>query len=245
MEDFYLSGGIPQVLKELKELLFTDCVTVTGKTVGENIENHFYSFKPNRDIVKTAAEPFGVGTGVAVLRGNLAPDTCVTKPSAIHPSQHKFTGKALVFDSEEKANEAIAWQKITGGTVLVIRYEGPKGGPGMREMFSAMKLLYGLGLGTSTAVVTDGRFSGTNNGCFVGHVSPEAAEGGPLAIVENGDEITIDIPGRVLTLHVSDEEIQNRLKKWTPPKNKHTKGYLSRYAKMAQSASKGGILKLD
>jgi dihydroxy-acid dehydratase len=245
MEHFYLSGGIPQVLKELKDVLFMNCMTATGKTMGENIENYPYSFPPNREIVKTAAEPFGVGTGVAILRGNLAPDTCVTKPSAIHPSQHKFTGKALVFDSEEEADQAIAAQQVTPGTVVVIRYEGPKGGPGMREMFSAMKLLYGFGLGTSTAVVTDGRFSGTNNGCFVGHISPEAAEGGPLAIVQNGDEITIDIPARALTLHVSDEEIKKRLQNWTPPKPKYKKGYLSRYERMALSASKGGIAILE
>lgn len=243
MEDFYRSGGIPQVLKELKDLLFRDCMTATGKTMGENIENYPYTFTPNREIVKTATEPFGVGTGVAILRGNLAPDTCVTKPSAIHPSQHKFTGQALVFDSEEEANAAIIAGKPTPGTVIVIRYEGPKGGPGMREMFSSMKLLYGLGLGLSTAVVTDGRFSGTNNGCFVGHVSPEAAEGGPIAIVENGDSITIDIPGQTLTLHLSEEEIRKRLEKWTPPQPRFTQGWLSRYEKMAQSASKGGVLK--
>jgi dihydroxy-acid dehydratase len=245
MEDFYLSGGIPQVLAELKGSLFMDCMTVTGQTMGDNIKDYPRSFQPNREIIKTVEDPFDVGAGVAILRGNLAPDTCVTKPSAIHPSQHTFTGKALVFDSEEEADEAIAAERVTPGTVIVIRYEGPRGGPGMREMFSAMKLLYGFGLGTSTAVVTDGRFSGTNNGCFVGHVSPEAAEGGPLAIVENGDRITIDIPNRVLTLHVSDEEIQNRLKEWKQPRVKYTKGHLSRYAKMAQSASKGGILKLD
>ncbi|MDR3331604.1 MAG: dihydroxy-acid dehydratase [Synergistaceae bacterium] len=245
MEDFYRSGGIPQVLKELEDSLFKDCMTVSGKTMGENIESYPYSFKPDRELIKTADRPFGVGTGVAILRGNLAPDTCVSKPSAIHPSQQVFTGKALVFDSEEEANEAIIAERVKAGGVVVIRYEGPKGAPGMREMFSAMKLLYGFGLGTSTAVVTDGRFSGTNNGCFVGHISPEAAEGGPLAIVQDGDEITIDLPNRALTLHVPDQEIQDRLKKWTPPMPKYTKGHLSRYAKMAQSASKGGILKLD
>lgn len=245
MQDFYLSGGIPQVLKELEKVLFADCMTATGHTMGENIKSYPYMFKPDREIIKTAAEPFGTGTGVAILRGNLAPDTCVTKPAAIHPSQHLFTGKAVVFDSEEAANEAIAAQKVKSGEVVVIRYEGPKGGPGMREMFSAMKLLYGLGLGTTTAVITDGRFSGTNNGCFVGHISPEAAEGGTLAIVEDGDGITIDIPGRVLTLNVPDEEIKRRLNNWKPPELKYKKGHLSRYAKMAQSASTGGILKLD
>ena len=245
MQDFYLSGGMPQVLKELEPLLFTDCMTATGQTMGENIKNYPYIFKPDREIIKPVSEPFGTGTGVALLRGNLAPDTCVTKPAAIHPSQHLFTGKAVVFDSEEAATEAIVAEKIKSGDVVVIRYEGPKGGPGMREMFSAMKLLYGFGLGTTTAVITDGRFSGTNNGCFVGHISPEAFAGGPLAIVENGDEITIDIPNRVLTLHVSDEAIERRFKDWKAPELKYKKGHLARYAKMAQSASTGGILKLD
>ena len=244
MQDFYLSGGMPQVLKELEPLLFTDCMTATGQTMGENIKNYPYIFKPDREIIKPVSEPFGTGTGVAILRGNLAPDTCVTKPAAIHPSQHLFTGKAVVFDSEEEATKAIVAEKIKSGDVVVIRYEGPKGGPGMREMFSAMKLLYGFGLGTSTAVITDGRFSGTNNGCFVGHISPEAFAGGPLAIVENGDEITIDIPNRVLTLHVSDEAIERRFKDWKAPELKYKKGHLARYAKMAQSASTGGILKL-
>ena len=245
MQDFYLSGGMPQVLKELEPLLFTDCMTATGQTMGENIKNYPYIFKPDREIIKPVSEPFGTGTGVAILRGNLAPDTCVTKPAAIHPSQHLFTGKAVVFDSEEAATEAIVAEKIKSGDVVVIRYEGPKGGPGMREMFSAMKLLYGFGLGSTTAVITDGRFSGTNNGCFVGHISPEAFAGGPLAIVENGDEITIDIPNRVLTLHVSDEAIERRFKDWKAPELKYKKGHLARYAKMAQSASTGGILKLD
>ena len=245
MQDFYLSGGMPQVLKELEPLLFTDCMTATGQTMGENIKNYPYIFKPDREIIKPVSEPFGTGTGVAILRGNLAPDTCVTKPAAIHPSQHLFTGKAVVFDSEEEATKAIVAEKIKSGDVVVIRYEGPKGGPGMREMFSAMKLLYGFGLGTTTAVITDGRFSGTNNGCFVGHISPEAFAGGPLAIVENGDEITIDIPNRVLTLHVSDEAIERRFKDWKAPELKYKKGHLARYAKMAQSASTGGILKLD
>ena len=245
MQDFYLSGGMPQVLKELEPILFTECMTATGCTMGENIKNYPYIFDPNREIIKPISEPFGTGTGVAILRGNLAPDTCVTKPAAIHPSQHLFRGKAVVFDSEEEATKAIVAEKIKSGDVVVIRYEGPKGGPGMREMFSAMKLLYGFGLGTSTAVITDGRFSGTNNGCFVGHISPEAFAGGPLAIVENGDEITIDIPNRVLTLHVSDDAIERRFKDWKAPELKYKKGHLARYAKMAQSASTGGILKID
>ncbi len=154
-------------------------------------------------------DPWSKEGGLAVLRGNLAPNTAVTKPAAIHPDMHTFTGKAHCFDSEEAANEAILQGKVIAGEVVVIRYEGPKGGPGMREMYKAMKLLYGRGLALTTALITDGRFSGTNNGCFVGHISPEAAEGGPLAVVENGDEITIDIAERKLHLNLSDLEIQN------------------------------------
>ena len=173
------------------------------------------------------------------MRGNLAPNTAITKPAAIKPEMHKFTGKAHCFDSEEAANQAILDGKVEEGEVVVIRYEGPKGGPGMREMYIAMKLLYGRGLALKTALVTDGRFSGTNNGCFVGHISPEAAEGGPLAIVRDGDPITIDIPGRNLHLHVSDEEIRKRLAAWKRPEPKFKKGYLALYSRLAESATRG------
>ena len=166
----------------------------------------------DRRIIKTLAEPWSDGRRIwRSCSGNLAPNSAITKPAAIKPEMHTFTGTARCFDSEEEANEAILDGKVQPGEVVVIRYEGPKGGPGMREMYIAMKLLYGRGLALSTALVTDGRFSGTNNGCFVGHVSPEAAEGGPLAVVEDGDTITIDIPNRGLHLHVSDEEIAARL----------------------------------
>jgi len=181
--------------------------------------------------------------GVAVLRGNLAPNTAITKPAAIKPEMHTFTGKARCFDSEEAANQAILDGKVQPGEVVVIRYEGPKGGPGMREMYIAMKLLYGRGLALTTAVVTDGRFSGTNNGCFVGHVSPEAAEGGPLAVVEDGDTITIDIPNRGLHLHVTDAEIAARLAKWQRPEPKIKRGYLALYSRLAESADKGAIIR--
>jgi dihydroxy-acid dehydratase len=177
------------------------------------------------------------------LRGNLAPDTGITKPAAIVPEMHEFTGRARCFDSEEAAIAAILEGKVQAGEVVVIRYEGPKGGPGMREMFTAMKLLYGRGLALKTAVVTDGRFSGTNNGCFVGHVSPEAAEGGPIAIVEDGDTITIDVPNRRLHLHVSDEEIEARLARWQRPEPKFKRGYLALYARLAESADKGAIIR--
>ncbi len=174
--------------------------------------------------------------------GNLAPNTAVTKPAAIVHEMHKFTGKGRCFDPEERANQAIMEGRVQEGEVIVIRYEGPKGGPGMREMYTAMKLLYGRGLALKTAVVTDGRFSGTNNGCFVGHISPEAAEGGPLAVVEDGDLITIDIPDRSLHLHISDEEIQSRLARWQRPNPKFKRGYLALYARLAESADKGAII---
>ncbi len=177
------------------------------------------------------------------MRGNLAPNTAITKPAAIVPEMHTFTGKARCFDSEEMANEAIMEGRVKAGEVLVIRYEGPKGGPGMREMYKAMKLLYGKGLALKTAVITDGRFSGTNNGCFVGHISPEAAEGGPIAVIEDGDTITIDIPNRSLHLSISDEEIAGRLSRWQRPDPKVKRGYLALYARLAESADKGAIIK--
>ncbi len=244
MEDFYFSGGIPQVMKELAPLLETDAMTVTGKTVGENLQTWHFD-KVNRDIIKTLDEPFSRFGGIAVLEGNLSPEGCITKPSAIKPAMHYFKGRARVFDGEEDAEKAILGGKINKGDVVVIRYEGPKGGPGMREMYKAMKYLYGMGLAEHTALITDGRFSGTNNGCFVGHISPEAAEGGPIALVEDGDEITIDIPGRKITLHVSEEVLAERRKTLVMPKPKYTKGYLAVYAKMAASASRGAVIEIE
>ena len=244
MEDFYFSGGIPQVMKELAPLLETDAMTVTGKTVGENLQTWHFD-KVNRDIIKTLDEPFSRFGGIAVLEGNLSPEGCITKPSAIKPSMHYFKGRARVFDGEEEAEKAILGGRINKGDVVVIRYEGPKGGPGMREMYKAMKYLYGMGLAEHTALITDGRFSGTNNGCFVGHISPEAAEGGPIALVEDGDEITIDIPGRKITLHVDGDVLAERRKTLLMPKPKYTKGYLAVYAKMAASASRGAVIEIE
>jgi len=238
--DFHQAGGVSAVMKELLPILHGDALTVTGKTVAENIAA---VATPNRAIIKTMADPWSKGGGLAVLHGNLAPNTAVTKPAAIQPDMHTFTGKAHCFDSEEAANEAILQGKVIAGEVVVIRYEGPKGGPGMREMYKAMKLLYGRGLALTTALITDGRFSGTNNGCFVGHISPEAAEGGPLAIVKNGDEITIDITERKLHLNLSDIEIQNRLAKWQRPAPKFKSGYLALYSRLAESADKGAIIR--
>ena len=238
--DFHQAGGVPAVMKEILSLLHGNALTVSGKSVSENVAK---AEVLNRGIIKTLADPWSRGGGLAVLRGNLAPSSAITKPAAIKPEMHKFTGQAHCFNSEEAANQAILDGKVVEGEVVVIRYEGPKGGPGMREMYIAMKLLYGRGLALKTALVTDGRFSGTNNGCFVGHISPEAAEGGPLAIVQNGDLITIDIPGRKLHLHVSDEEIQERLAGWNRPEPKFKKGYLALYARLAESADKGAIIR--
>ena len=238
--DFHHAGGVPAVMKEILSILHSDAMTVTGKIVAENVAQAKIR---DSSIIRTMANPWSQGGGLAILRGNLAPNTAITKPAAIVPEMHKFTGKARCFDSEEAANQAILDGKVQEGEVVVIRYEGPKGGPGMREMYTAMKLLYGRGLALKTAVVTDGRFSGTNNGCFVGHISPEAAEGGPIAIVKDGDRITVDIPNRSLHLHVSDEEIKARLAKWQRPKPKFRKGYLALYARLAESADKGAIIK--
>jgi dihydroxy-acid dehydratase len=243
MEDFWRAGGIPRVMDRLKFLLDMDVLTCTGKTMQENIDGYQYRFPENDEIIKTVDEPFDVSGGLAVLRGNLAPNTGISKPTAIDPSVRQFTGTAVVFDSEEEASRAILDGKIEEGDVVVIRYEGPKGGPGMVEMYRALKYLHGMGLHTSTALVTDGRFSGTNNGCFVGHVSPEASEGGPIAIVENGDKISIDVINGTIHLHVSDDEIEERLKNWQEPEPKVTKGYLSLYSRSASSADEGAIIK--
>ncbi len=237
--DFHSAGGVPAVMKQLLPLIHDDALTVNGRTMGENAAE---APDPEGTVIRSFEEPWGASGGLAILKGNLAPDTGITKPAAIVPEMHTFTGKARCFDSEETANAAILEGRVQAGEVVVIRYEGPKGGPGMREMYTAMKLLYGRGLALSTAVVTDGRFSGTNNGCFVGHVSPEAAEGGPLAIVEDGDTITIDVPNRSLHLHVSDEEIAERLSRWKPRAPKFKRGYLALYSRLATSASRGAVI---
>jgi dihydroxy-acid dehydratase len=243
MEDLWKAGGIPRVMDRLQTLLHMDVMTCTGKTMKENINNYSYPFPENNEVIKTVDQPFSTSGGLAVLRGNLAPKTGISKPAAIDPSVWQFTGTAVVFESEEGANQAILDGKIKSGDVVVIRYEGPKGGPGMVEMYRALKYLYGMGLHKSTAVVTDGRFSGTNNGCFVGHISPEAAEGGPIAIIENGDKISIDVIKGTLHLHVSDGEMERRLKNWERPEPKVKKGYLNLYSKLASSADEGAIIK--
>ena len=232
-------------MENLQTMLETDAMTVTAHTLAENIASHKYRYPATGLVNHTMDDPFGYTGGVAVLRGNLAPDTGITKPGAFDKSLHHFEGEAICFDSEEAAEEAILAGKVRDGHVVVIRYEGPKGGPGMREMYKAMKYLYGRGLSKTTALITDGRFSGTNNGCFVGHISPEATEGGPIAIVHDGDRIVIDIESRRLDLMVPQEEIDARLKAWKRPEPKFKKGWLGLYCKIAASGSEGAVLKFE
>lgn len=238
--DFYTSGGVPAVMGELISLMETDTPTVTGQTMGKNLKGWS---SPDDEVIKTLENPFSRTGGLAVLHGNLAPDSAVTKPAAIDPSMLFFKGKARVFDSEQDANDAVMAGKILKGDVMVIRYEGPKGGPGMPEMFKALKLLHGMGLAKEVALVTDGRFSGTNNGCFIGHISPEAMEGGPIAMVKNGDEIAIDIPGKSIEINISSTEMEKRTRQWVQPEPRVSGGYLNLYSRLASSAATGAIIK--
>ncbi len=238
--DFHESGGVPVVMNEIVSLLHKEEMTVTGRTIGENIYGHP---SPDNDVIKTFENPFSTNGGLAVLHGNLAPDSAVTKPAAIRSDMLTFSGPARVFDSEAEANSAIMANAVQPGDVVVIRYEGPKGGPGMPEMFKAMKLLHGLGLSDMVALVTDGRFSGTNNGCFIGHISPEAMEGGSIALVKNGDIISIDIPGKRLDLKVPEVELDRRRTKWHAPPLRVSSGYLYLYSRLAESADKGAIIR--
>jgi dihydroxy-acid dehydratase len=242
MEDFHRAGGVPKVMLELGDLLDTSVPTCTGATLAENLENYRFLHEPNGEVIKTRGAPFSPTGGIAVLRGNLAPDTGITKPGAFAAHLRVFSGPAQVFDCEEDANDAILSGKIEPGSVVVIRYEGPKGGPGMREMYKAMKYIYGRGLNETTALITDGRFSGTNNGCFVGHISPEAADGGPIALVEDGDLIHIDVPAGSLSFAVSEEELRRRKERWTPPSKEIPRGYLRVYSRLASSADKGAVI---
>lgn len=244
MEDFYHAGGIPQVMREIKTCLNLDVMTVSSFTLGEELNKRTYG-KTHREVIKTMEDPFSTFGGIAIVEGNLAPHGGITKPSAIKKEMHLFKGVAKCFNSEEAAEEAILSKKIQPNDVLVIRYEGPKGGPGMREMYKAMKYLYGIGLAESTAIITDGRFSGTNNGCFVGHISPEASEGGPIALIEDGDEITIDIPKGSITLHVDEATLDQRRQGWIKPKKKIPSGILRLYAKLASSANEGASMVID
>ena len=241
MEDLNAAGGVYAVMNELnkKGLLYTDLITATGKTVGENIEGCV-----NRDpsVIRPVENPYSETGGIAVLKGNLAPDTGVVKRSAVVPEMMVHEGPARVFDCEEDAIDAIKGGKIVAGDVVVIRYEGPKGGPGMREMLNPTSAIAGMGLGSTVALITDGRFSGASRGASIGHVSPEAAVGGPIALVEEGDVIKINIPENKLEMAVSDEELEARRAKWQPREPKVTTGYLARYAKMVTSGNRGAIL---
>lgn len=243
MEDLNEAGGVWVVMKELADigLLNTDCMTVTGKTVGENIKNAV-----NRDpeVIRPVDNPYSKTGGLAVLKGNLAPDGSVVKRSAVVDEMMVHEGPARVFDCEEDAIAAIKGGKIVEGDVVVIRYEGPKGGPGMREMLNPTSAIAGMGLGSSVALITDGRFSGASRGASIGHVSPEAAVGGPIALVEEGDIIKIDIPNMKLELDVSDEVLAERKAKWQPREPKVTTGYLKRYAALVTSGNRGAILAL-
>ena len=243
MEDLNEAGGVYAVMNELnkKQLLYTDLITVTGKTVGENIAG---CVNRNPQVIRPIDNPYSEIGGIAVLKGNLAPDTAVVKRSAVVPEMMTQEGPARVFDCEEDAIDAIKGGKIVAGDVVVIRYEGPKGGPGMREMLNPTSAIAGMGLGASVALITDGRFSGASRGASIGHVSPEAAVGGPIALVEEGDRIRIDIPGNRLEVLVSDEEMAARKAKWQPREPKVTTGYLARYAKMVTSGNRGAVLEI-
>ena len=243
MEDLNEAGGVYAVMKELADigLINTDCMTVTGKTVGENIKN---AVNKNPEVIRPVDNPYSKTGGLAVLKGNLAPDGGVVKRSAVVDEMMVHEGPARVFDCEEDAIAAIKGGKIVAGDVVVIRYEGPKGGPGMREMLNPTSAIAGMGLGSSVALITDGRFSGASRGASIGHVCPEAAVGGPIALVEEGDIIEINIPANTLNVRVSDEEMARRKAAWTPREPKVTTGYLARYAALVTDASKGAVLQV-
>lgn len=243
MEDLNEAGGIYAVMKEISKLglLHLDCMTVTGKTVGENIA---HAVNLDSEVIRPVENPYSKTGGIAVLRGNIAPDSCVVKRSAVAPEMLKHSGPARVFDCEDDAIAAIKGGKIVDGDVVVIRYEGPKGGPGMREMLNPTSAIAGMGLGSTVALITDGRFSGASRGASIGHVAPEAAVGGPIALIQEGDIIDIDINANTINARVSDEEFAHRKKTWKPRINE-AKGYLARYRQLVTSAPEGAILSTD
>ena len=243
MEDLNEAGGVYAVMKELTKLglLHTDLLTCTGKTIAENIE-HAYNLNP--EVIRPVENPYSTTGGIAVLKGNIAPDGGVVKRSAVVPEMMVHTGPARVFDCEEDAIDAIKGGKIVAGDVVVIRYEGPKGGPGMREMLNPTSAIAGMGLGSSVALITDGRFSGASRGASIGHVSPEAAVGGPIALIEEGDLICVDIPANTLNVLISDEEMEERRKNFVPKPEKEVSGYLKRYRSLVTSGNKGAILEV-
>ena len=243
MEDLNEAGGIYAVMNEINKLglLKTDIITCTGKTVAENIAG---AVNRNPEIIRTVDNPYSTTGGIAVLRGNLAPDSCVVKRSAVAPEMLRHSGPARVFDCEEDAMDAINGGRINDGDVVVIRYEGPKGGPGMREMLNPTSAIMGRGQGGTVALITDGRFSGATRGASIGHVSPEAAVGGPIALVRDGDIIDIDINANTLNVRLTDEELAARRSEWTPREPKITTGYLARYASLVTSGNRGAILEI-
>lgn len=243
MEDLNEAGGVYAVMNELnkKNLLYTDLITATGKTVGENITG---CINKDPEVIRPIDNPYSKTGGIAVLKGNLAPDSCVVKRSAVVEEMMVHEGPARVFDCEEDAIDAIKGGKIVAGDVVVIRYEGPKGGPGMREMLNPTSAIAGMGLGSSVALITDGRFSGASRGASIGHVSPEAAVGGPIALVREGDIISINIPANTIDMKVSDEELAERKALWQPREPKITTGYLARYREMVTSGNRGAILEI-
>ena len=240
IKDLHKAGGIPAVMTRVKKFLDLNVMTATSEKLGENLKNVEVI---DEEVIRPLDKPVHKEGGIVILSGNLAPDGAVAKMAAISPKMWTFTGKARVFDQEEPAVKAIYGDEIRPGDVLVIRYEGPKGGPGMREMLVGTSAIVGMGLGEEVALITDGRFSGASRGPCIGHVSPEAAAGGPIALIENGDKIIIDIPNRVLELDVSEKELAKRKERWSPLKSKVRKGYLLRYAALVTSADKGAVLK--
>jgi dihydroxy-acid dehydratase len=242
LQDLNRAGGVPALIKELSGagLINNECLTVTGQTVGKNIKNIRIL---DDDVIRSTDNPYHEQGGLAVLFGNLAPEGCVVKQSAVLDEMLRHEGPARVFDSEEAATRAIMDNKIKKGDVIVVRYEGPRGGPGMQEMLTPTSSIAGMKLDAHVALLTDGRFSGGTRGAAIGHISPEAMQKGPIAIVQDGDLISIDIPAKKLTLNVSDQEIEERLSKWSPPQPKITHGYMARYARMVSSASEGAVVK--
>jgi len=243
MADVDAAGGISAILKEISkvpELLNTDCLTVTGKTLGENTADAEIK---NPDVIHPLENPYSKTGGLAILKGNLAPSGSVVKTAGVKPAMLTHSGPAVIFESQEEACDGILAGKVKEGDVVVIRYEGPKGGPGMQEMLSPTSYVIGAGLGESVALVTDGRFSGGTKGACVGHISPEAAVGGPIGLLKDGDIIEIDIPKNKIDVKLSDEELAERKKAWKPPKPRITKGYLAKYASLATSADTGAVLK--
>jgi len=239
LEDLDWAGGIPALMKRLRKSLNNN-ITVGGKTIFEIADSAEIT---DENVIRPLNKAYHKEGGIAILRGNLAPDGAVVKQSAVSRHMMRFEGVAKVFDSEEKSMKAILDGKVRPGDVVVIRYEGPKGGPGMREMLSPTATIAGMGLSESVALITDGRFSGGTRGPCIGHISPEAMEGGTLAILRDGDRIRIDIPNRKIDVLLSDKEIKKRLSKWKPPRPKITKGYLARYARMVSSAGSGAVMK--